>query len=117
MEDPDGLVEWANKQVPEVIRQDPIWRLPAYRFALYLGDLVQLVDLPLIRADYRTRPHIDQLLDAVGSISANIAEGYGRTSGPDRGKFYEYAESTARESREWFFKVRHALPPGVALAR
>src|SRR5688572_18059831 len=110
MEDPMGLAEWAA-QVPDEMRDDPIWRLPAYRFSLYLGDLTQVEDARRIREDYRTRRHLDQLLDAVGSISANIAEGYGRTSGPERAKFYEYAQSSAREARDWFFKVRHALTP------
>ena len=99
------------------MRDDPLWRLPAYRFALYLGDLAQLEDAPLVRRDYRTRPHLDQFLDAAGSISANLAEGYGRTTGPDRAKFFEYAQSSARECRDWYFKVRHALAPGVAFAR
>ena len=51
------------------------------------------------------------------SISANIAEGYGRTTGPERARFFEYAESSARESRDWYFKVRHALDADVANAR
>ena len=116
MEDPEGLAEW-SVQVPEVMRDDPIWRLPAYRFALYLGDLAQLQDAPRIQRDYRTRRHLDQFLKAAGSISANISEGYGRTGGPERAKFYEYAESSARELRDWYFKVRHALAPEVATSR
>ena len=116
MDDPEGLAEWAG-QVPEAMRDDPIWRLPAYRFALYLGDLVQQEDAPKIQKDYRTRRHLDQLLDAVGSISANIAEGYGRTSGPERAKFFEYANSSAREARDWLFKVRHALAAETANKR
>lgn len=115
MEEPDGLIEWAA-QVPVAMREDPIWRLPAYRYALYLGDLVQN-DVPKIRANAKTRSLTDQLVDAVGSISANIAEGYGRTSGPERARFYEYANSSARESRDWLFKVRHALDPDVTTAR
>ena len=117
MEDPPGLAEWAAEHVPQEMRDDPIWRLPAYRFALYLGDLVQTEDAPRIRRDYRTRRHLDQMLTAVGAISANIAEGYGRTSGPERAKFYEYANSSARESRDWFFKVRLALDPAVTNER
>lgn len=115
MEEPDGLLEWAA-EVPAVMREDPIWRLPAYRYALYLADLVQK-DVPKIRANPKTRSLTDQLVDAVGSISANIAEGYGRTSGPERAKFFEYANSSAREARDWLFKVRHALDPEVTNAR
>jgi four helix bundle protein len=115
MEEPEGLLQWAVS-VPDVMRDDPIWRLPAYRYALFLGDLVQN-DAPAIQRDPRTRRHLDQLLDAVGSISANIAEGYSRTTGPERAKFFEYAHSSAREARDWLFKVRHALDPNVATAR
>jgi len=50
MKDPDGLAEWAA-QVPQVMRDDTIWRLPAYRFSLYLGDLAQVTDAPRIRRD------------------------------------------------------------------
>src|SRR5688572_7674225 len=116
MDDPDGLAEWALN-VPQAMREDPLWRLSAYRFALWLGDLAQLDDAPRIQRDYRTRKHLEQLLDSVGSISANIAEGYGRTTGPERAKFYEYAMSSAREARDWYFKVRHALDPEIVGAR
>jgi four helix bundle protein len=108
MEEPDGLVEWAAANVPDAMREDPIWRLAAYRYALYLADLVQQ-DIPKIRANPKTRSLADQLVKAVGSISANIAEGYSRTSAAERARFFEYGESSAREAREWLFKVRHAL--------
>ncbi len=116
MDEPEGLTQWAESCVPQVMRDDPIWRLPAYRYALYLGDLVQ-GDVPAINRDVRTRGHIGQLLDAVESISANIAEGYSRSTGPERAKFFEYAHSSARESREWIFKVRPALDEATTAAR
>jgi four helix bundle protein len=115
MEEPDGFAEWAAR-IPSVMKDDPIWRLPAYRYALFLGDLIQ-DDVRVIRQGGRTRRLIDQLLDAVESISANIAEGYSRTTGPERAKFFEYAHSSARESREWLFKVRRQLSPEVVAAR
>ena len=115
MEEPHRLREWAQ-QVPPEMREDPIWRMPAYRYALYLGDLVQ-ADAPRIWRDIRTRPHLDQLLHAVGSISSNIAEGYSRSTGPDRARFFEYAYGSAREARDWLFKVRHALDPATFVSR
>jgi four helix bundle protein len=42
-------------------------------------------------------------------MSANISEGYSRNTGKDRARFYEYALGSARESRDWYFKVRHIL--------
>ena len=115
MEEPKGLAEWAEG-VPLVMRGDPIWRLPAYRYSLFLGDLIR-ADIRNLPTDGRSRRLVEQLLDAVESISANIAEGYSRTTGPERAKFFEYAHSSAREARDWLFKVRHELGPEVAVAR
>ncbi|MFN8404533.1 MAG: four helix bundle protein [Anaerolineales bacterium] len=44
-------------------------------------------------SDYRSN------YEAVGSVGANISEGYSRSSGKDRARFYEYALGPARESR------------------
>lgn len=116
MEEPLGLAEWAQAEVPEVMRNDPIWRLPAYRYSLYLGDLVQ-ADVYRMRHDIRTRSCVDQLITAVESISSNTAEGYSRTTGRDRAKFYEYAHSSAREARDWLFKTRHPLDRATVYER
>jgi four helix bundle protein len=59
----------------------------------------------------------DQLYRAIGSISANIAEGYSRGTGKDRARFYEYALGSARESRDWYFKGRHILDEAIVQAR
>jgi four helix bundle protein len=48
-----------------------------------------------------------QLYAAVGSIGANLAEGYSRSSGRDRAKIFEYALGSARESMMWY---RAAVP-------
>ena len=112
MDDPKGLAEWAAKTVPAVIREDPVWRLPAYRYSLYLADRIK-ADAPRLRQS-ETKKTIDQLLDAAYSISINIDEGYSRTTGPERAKFYEYANGSARETRQWLFKVRDSL--GAELA-
>lgn len=54
----------------------------------------------------RTNPFLaqvaGQLVRAVGSIAANIAEGYSRGSAPERRKFLEYALGSARESVVWY---------------
>ena len=59
--------------------------------------------------DKRTLDLSDQLYRALGSISANLAEGYSRGTGKDRARFYEYALGSARESRDWYYKGRHVL--------
>jgi four helix bundle protein len=48
-----------------------------------------------------------QLYAAIGSIGANLAEGYSRSSGRDRAKIFEYALGSTRESMMWY---RSALP-------
>ena len=55
----------------------------------------------------------DQLYRALGSVSANIAEGYSRGTGRDRARFYGYALGSARESRDWYYKACHILDGSV----
>ena len=94
--------------VPTYITQDSLWRVEAYRLALFLGDICWRDAGKLLR-DQRSRRLSNQLCRAVGSIAANIAEGYSRGSGRDRARFYEYALGSAREARTWFFAGRHVL--------
>lgn len=49
------------------------------------------------------------MYEAIGSIGANLAEGYSRGTGKDRARFYEYALGSAREGRDWYYKGRHVL--------
>jgi four helix bundle protein len=104
------------KTVPPDITEDTLWRMTAYRYALFAMSKAQ-ADVPLFERCRETRPHIDQLLRAVGAISANLEEGYGRSGGADRAHFYEYALSTAREARGWYYKCGSALPAQTLSAR
>jgi len=99
--------EW-EKTVPQVIRADSLWQVKAYRLAMFLGDLGWL-DVTKLMSDRRTIGLADQLYRSLGSIGADIAEGYSRGTGRDRARFYEYALGSARESRDWYFKGRHIL--------
>jgi hypothetical protein len=63
--------------VPETITDDPLWRIKAYRLALFLGDLAWH-DVTKLVSDRRTVSLADQLFRAIDSIGANIAEGYSR---------------------------------------
>ncbi len=99
--------EWL-KSVPETITRDSLWKVEAYRLGLLLSDL-SWHDATRLMRDKRTFGLADQLYRAVGSISANIAEGYSRGTGRDRAHFYEYALGSSRESRDWYYKSRHIL--------
>jgi four helix bundle protein len=43
-----------------------------------------------------------QLYAALGSIKANLGEGYSRSSGRDRARIFEYALGSVRESMSWY---------------
>jgi four helix bundle protein len=54
-----------------------------------------------------------QLYASVGSIAANLAEGYSRSSGKDRARIFEYALGSVRESMTWYYAAEHVLGEGV----
>jgi len=94
--------------VPSFMTGDPLWTVTAYRKSLFLSH-VAWPDVSKLVADRRTVALSDQLYRAVGSIGANLAEGYSRGSAKDRVRFYEYSLGSARESRDWYYKARHIL--------
>jgi len=101
------------KSVPTEFTGDPLWRMEVYKLSLFMVDLAWPDTSKLVR-DRRTVSLADQLNRAVGSISANIAEGYSRQSGRDQARIYEYALGSARESRNWYYGGRHILTETVA---
>ena len=110
-----NYAEW-KKSVSGSIVGDPLWNVEAYRLALFAGDL-GWGDVTKLMQDRRTLGLSDQLYRALGSISANISEGYSRGTGRDRARFYEYALGSARESRDWYYKARHILGETVTSHR
>jgi len=49
-----------------------------------------------------TKEIAGQVYAAVGSIAANISEGYSRSSGKDRARIFEFALGSVRESMSWY---------------
>lgn len=107
-----NYADW-EKGVPKVIREDSLWTVEAYRLSPFLAD-ISWHDSTALSKDSRTRSLSDQLYRSVGSMSANLEEGYSKQSSKDRARFYEYALGSARESRGWFYKGRHVLGDKVA---
>ena len=107
-----NFAQW-QKTVSDSIRSDSIWKMSAYRLALFIGD-VAWEDATRLMGDMRTKSLSDQIYRSVGSISSNLTEGYSRGTGRDRARFYEYALGSAREARDWYFKARHVLGETVA---
>ena len=99
--------EWV-KGVPADVTGDTLWRIEAYRLALFAGYLAW-ADVSKLAQDRRTWELTGQLYDAVGSIGSHIAEGYSRSSGKDRARFYEYGLGSAREGRHWYLQARPLL--------
>ena len=107
LSDPPRFTEW-EATVPESVKRDPIWRTPAYRFASWLSKLAKN-DAGILRENRWTSEDAGQLLRAVNSIGANLAEGYGRSTGRERARYYDYAKASAREARDWYFKAGEEL--------
>ena len=87
---------------------DPLFRMRAYRLA---SDLLNVAweDGKTLSADPVTERIAGQLYAAVNSITANLGEGYSRSSGKDRARLFEYALGSVRESISWYQGARPAL--------
>jgi len=71
----------------------------AYDLANYIWDIV-------IKWDYFAKDVVGrQLTKAVDSISANIAEGFGRYFKKDKVSFYRYSYGSIEESFDWIEKA------------
>lgn len=113
MESEEGVnyQEWTTT-VLEEIRKDPLWNLEVYRLGLFIGDITW-DDTEQLDKNSHTRAAADQIRRSLDSISANIAEGYSRSTGKDRARYFEYSLGEAREARDRYYKVRRALKQDV----
>ena len=79
-----------------------------YRKSCELWDLFWN-DSEVLLADLRGRRIADQLTRSVGSVGANIEEGYGRGFGKEYPQFLRYSRCSARESKGWYWRARFLL--------
>jgi four helix bundle protein len=93
-------------------RGDPVWRFNAYRVALFVLERAG-EDAKTLQQRHAFPFQTDQLLRAVASISANIAEGLGRMSAAERSRFFGVALGSLRESMTWYSAVAPELPREV----
>jgi hypothetical protein len=96
--------EWLAT-VPAEITQDPLWNLEVYRLGVFVAD-IGWEDILCLDKNKITRDAADQIHRSLDSISANIAEGYSRSTGKDRARYFEYALGETREARDRYFKAR-----------
>jgi four helix bundle protein len=97
------FAEWVAA-ADDAIAGDPLWSMQAYRLGMYAIDC-HTADRRAIVA-LATAPALDQVTRAIGSVAANIAEGYSRSSITDRNRFYGYALGSAREAIAWYDSLR-----------
>ena len=95
---------------------DPLWRMTSFRMSVHLLDEAWR-DMKVLQRHRFLDPVSMQLYKAVGSIGVNLGEGYSRSSGMDRIRFFEYAPGSARESQLWYYASRHVMDPTVLTAR
>jgi four helix bundle protein len=97
---------------PEADTKDPVARMRVYQLGYKLRS-ASLEDAEAIRLNPITENIAGQLYASVGSIPANLVEGYSRSSGRDRARIFEYALGSARESIEWYESAAHVPETGV----
>jgi len=80
-----------------------VYELDVYRLAEEISDLIWF---DFDGWDKKIQNTIGyQVIRSVDSIAANIAEGYGRYSSPDKKKFYLYSRGSFEESKAWLRKL------------
>ena len=104
----DEQLAW-ERACPESITSDVIWKLDLYRAALYLQHAARC-DCRALRALHHDEDTLQQLTQAAGSISANLSEGYSRSTTADRLRFLTYALGSVRECVPWYQSVRDVIP-------
>ena len=101
-----SFAEW-ERSISLGISGDPLWTVQAYRISLYAIDCHTFDRRSA--AKLTAAASIDQLTRALGSISANISEGYSRSTVADRSRFYAYALGSTREAIAWYNTLRVEL--------
>ena len=87
--------------ISEKTSNDPLARMRVYQLARVLLEMAK-DDAVELAANPVTEKIAPQLFAAVGSIAANLGEGYSRSSGKDRARIFEIALGSTRESMIWY---------------
>lgn len=80
----------------------------AYKKSNQIWDLTWN-DIEIMKNDFRGKEISKQLIRSVGSISANIEEGYGRGSNKEYPYFLKISRGSATESKGWFERSKFLL--------
>lgn len=74
-------------------------------------------DAETLMRDPRGKEMARQMTRSVGSISANIEEGYGRGFGKEYPQFLRISRGSARESKGWYRKSKFILNENIIIKR
>ncbi|MBW6490657.1 MAG: four helix bundle protein [Lentimicrobium sp.] len=96
--------------------KDRLEEVRFYNLSMELWDEMW-TDTETLMLDFRGKEIARQLVRSVGSISANIEEGYGRGFGKEYPQFLRISRGSARESKGWYRKSSHLLEPEIINAR
>jgi four helix bundle protein len=78
--------------------------IDAYKISFHLSNYVWDV---VLKWDYFEKKTIgSQFVNAVDSISANVAEGFGRHFKKDKVNFYRYSRGSLKECLDWNEKAK-----------
>ena len=78
--------------------------IEAYRISFALSN--QIWNIVMSWSHFAQNTVGEQYVAAADSISANLAEGFGRYGKKDKIKFYRYAQGSMYESFDWTEKAR-----------
>jgi four helix bundle protein len=78
--------------------------IKAYQIAFHLSNYVW--NLVIKWGHFEKNTIGSQFTRSIDSISANIAEGFGRYSKRDKIKFYYYSQGSVKESLDWNEKAK-----------
>lgn len=79
--------------------------IDAYKISLNLSNYVWDI---VVEWEWFAKKTIgSQFVNAVDSISANIAEGFGRYGKKDKIKFYRYSQGSIKECYDWNEKAKY----------
>ena len=78
--------------------------LNSYKIAFHLSNYLWNI---IVRWDHFSKETIGkQFMRSMDSISANIAEGFGRYTKKDKINFYRYSHGSVKESLDWNEKAK-----------
>lgn len=78
--------------------------IECYKIAFHLSNYVW--DLVINWQQFEKNTIGEQFISAIDSISANIAEGFGRYTKKDKIKFYRYSQGSLTECLDWNQKAK-----------